>query len=65
MLAIVMENRILSPCTVCETCCLADDRGQPRWHDNKLDCGRAIPPRVANQPQQFECVMGFRVANID
>ena len=65
MLAIVMENRILAPCTVCETCCLADSSGQPRWHGNKLDCGRAIVPRSAEQPQQFECVMGFRVANID
>jgi len=65
MLVIVMDDRVLSPCQICETCCLADGHGQPRWHENKLDCGRVVSPRSPDRPQQFECVMGFRVANID
>ncbi|MGD1904117.1 MAG: hypothetical protein ACFB9N_17970 [Geitlerinemataceae cyanobacterium] len=64
MLTIVMDDRLLSPCQVCATCCLADSDGQPRWRADKLDCGRAIAPQSAEQPQQFECVMGFRVAHI-
>jgi hypothetical protein len=65
MLVIVMDNQVLPPCEICETCLLADGHGQPRWHRGKLDCGQAIVPRSAEQPQQFECVMGFRGANID
>jgi hypothetical protein len=65
MLVIVMDDQVLRTYQVCETCLLADRRGEPRWHRGKLDCGHAIAPIVAEQPQQFECVMGFRVANID
>jgi len=65
MLVIVMENQIIPPCQVCQTCLLADHSGQPRWHHGKLDCGHIIDCPTHGQPKQYECVMGFRVANVE
>ncbi|XHX81164.1 MAG: hypothetical protein RBJ76_14850 [Stenomitos frigidus ULC029] len=53
---------------------MADQSGKPRWQSGKLYCGRAL--RNASdcastdcnttepQPNQFECQMGFRIAEI-
>lgn len=65
MLVILMDNQLLSPQQVCQTCLLADQSGQPRWRQGKLCCGRAIHKFTDNQPEQYECQMGFRVANIE
>lgn len=64
MLVILMENQILVPQHVCQTCLMADQSGKPRWHQGQLWCGRALAVSD-NQPEQFECQMGFRVANIE
>ena len=64
MLVILMEDRILSPARVCQTCLLADKGGQPRWRKGQLTCGHAIRKLAESQADQYECQMGFRIANI-
>lgn len=65
MLVIVMEDQILSPARVCQSCLLADGSGQPRWRKGQLCCGQAIRKTTEQQPDQYECMMGFRIANIE
>jgi hypothetical protein len=65
MLVILMDEQILSPTQVCQSCLLADQSGQPRWRQGKLGCGHALRKRTPQQPDQYECEMGFRVANIE
>ncbi|WP_414529183.1 hypothetical protein [Nodularia chucula] len=65
MLVILMDNQILAPAQVCQSCLLANDSGQPRWYGGKLRCGQAIRQLTAQQPAQYECLMGFRVADIE
>lgn len=65
MLVILMDEQILSPTKVCQSCLLADKSGQPRWRQGKLSCGHAIPKLTDNQPDQYECEMGFRIANVE
>lgn len=65
MLVILAGDQILSPQKVCQTCLLADQRGQPRWHQGQLRCGHAVRKLTEAQPNQYECQMGFRVADID
>ena len=64
MLVILMDNQIIAPDRVCQSCLLADQTGQPRWHRGKLGCGQAVKKVTEQQSEQFECVMGFRVAQI-
>jgi hypothetical protein len=65
MLVMLTDNQLISPQSVCQTCLLADHNGQPRWHQGQLRCGRAISGLRQDQPAQFECQMGFRIADIN
>ena len=65
MLVILIENQLISPHAVCQSCLLADPSGQPRWRGGKLRCGRALLRLTEQQPEQYECQMGFRVAEIE
>lgn len=65
MLVILMENQVISPSHVCSTCLLADQSGQPRWSGGRLRCGRALQKHNEQDMAQFECQMGFRVANVE
>jgi hypothetical protein len=65
MLVIIMENQLLPTQNVCQACLMADQSGQPRWQQGQLRCGRALNKLTAEQPEQYECQMGFRVANIE
>lgn len=65
MLVILMENQMLSPQCVCQSCLLADQNGQPRWRGGQLRCGHLIPKLGTNQPEQYECEMGFRIAHVE
>ena len=56
MLVILMEDQILATKQVCPSCLLADRR---------LRCAGAIRKLSAKQPEQYECLMGFRIANIE
>jgi hypothetical protein len=64
MLVILTDDQIFAPEQICQSCLLANKSGQPRWHEGKLSCGQAIPNYKEKQPQEFECIMGFRLANI-
>ncbi len=64
MLVVLMENQLISPKSVCQSCLMADQAGQPRWRNGTLGCGRAIAKAKSDQPDQYECQMGFRIANI-
>ena len=65
MLVILIGDQLLSPQQVCQSCLLADRSGQPRWNQGRLRCGHAIGKLSENQPDQYECQMGFRIANIE
>jgi hypothetical protein len=65
MLVILMDNQLIAPEQVCQTCLLASQNGQPRWSNGQLRCGHAIRKLIEQQPAQYECEMGFRVANIE
>jgi hypothetical protein len=64
MLVILVENQLLSPQQVCQSCLMADQSGQPRWHQGRLGCGRVLNKLADELPEQYECQMGFRIANI-
>ncbi len=65
MLVILMNEQILAPGQVCQSCLLADKSGQPRWREGKLRCGQVIDKFSEQQPNQYECTMGFRIADIE
>lgn len=65
MLVILMDDQLISPHKVCQTCLLADQSGQPRWRRGQLCCGQAVRKSTEQHPDQYECAMGFRVANIE
>lgn len=64
MLVVLMNNQLLSPQLVCQTCLLADQSGQPRWRQGRLCCGYPIQKITENQPKQYRCQMGFRIADV-
>ncbi|MFE4106420.1 hypothetical protein [Almyronema epifaneia] len=65
MLVILMDDQLLLPQKVCQSCLMADQTGQPRWRQGRLRCGRLVEKLSDTQPDQYECQMGFRVANIE
>lgn len=65
MLVILTESQILVPQRVCQSCLLADQSGQPRSHNGKPTCAHALNKLVAQQATQYECKMGFRLAEVD
>lgn len=65
MLVILMENQLLNPQQVCQSCLLADQSGQPRWRRGQLCCGHPLGKTTQEQPEVYECEMGFRIANIN
>jgi hypothetical protein len=64
MLVILMDDQVLAPEQVCQSCLLADRSGNPRWRGGQLYCGQAIRKLTEQQPEQYECIMGFRIAEI-
>lgn len=65
MLVILMEDQILAPQQVCQSCLMADSSGQPRWRQGQLRCGHVVRKITEQQPDQYECLMGFRIVNIE
>ncbi|MEM7727234.1 MAG: hypothetical protein AAF208_12835 [Cyanobacteria bacterium P01_A01_bin.45] len=65
MLAIIVNDQVLKPQRVCQNCLLADNRGEPRWKSGKLYCGQAIRKPGEQRVEQYECLMGFKVVNIE
>ncbi len=65
MLVVMMNDQLLAPSAICQTCLMADQQGQPRFHHGRLSCGRLLGKLQEGQPEQYECQMGFRIAHID
>jgi hypothetical protein len=64
MLVVLINNQVLSPHCICQTCPLADREGQPRWRKGELRCGHLLSQLTENVPPLYECEMGFRIANV-
>ncbi|NJK37640.1 MAG: hypothetical protein HC835_08395 [Oscillatoriales cyanobacterium RM2_1_1] len=64
MLVILMENQLIEPEQVCQGCLLANQKGQPRWKGGQLTCGQLVEKPIHDQPDQYQCQMGFRIADI-
>jgi hypothetical protein len=64
MLVILTDSQILEPRSVCQGCLLASQQGQPRVHDGQPCCGKALQPCGDRYPHQYQCAMGFRLAEI-
>ncbi|MEL6351958.1 MAG: hypothetical protein AAFR58_09345 [Cyanobacteria bacterium J06627_28] len=64
MLVILIEGQLLTPATVCQSCPMASQSGEPRWKRGKLGCGRPVQAKAAIASQQYECTMGFRIAEV-
>ena len=65
MLVLLTEEQLLPSQSVCPSCVLADHQGQPRWHQGELCCGRLLNSSTEEHPPQYQCQMGFRVANVE
>lgn len=64
MLVVMMKDQLLSPNAICKNCLMANQQGEPRFHQGRLTCGRSLNSLSENQPQQYECQMGFKIAHI-
>jgi hypothetical protein len=64
MLVMLTDNQLLSPQAVCPGCLMADRSGRPRWQNGQLQCGRAVDTVGTESSHQYECQMGFRIADI-
>ena len=64
MVVVIMNDQLLSPTAVCQTCLMADQQGRPRFRHGRLTCGRSLAQLQDGQPQQYECKMGFKIAEI-
>lgn len=64
MLVVMMNDQLLAPTAVCQGCLMANQQGQPRFYQGHLTCGRQLAKIHEGQPAQYECQMGFRIANI-
>ncbi|MEL6470960.1 MAG: hypothetical protein AAFQ74_14625 [Cyanobacteria bacterium J06623_4] len=64
MLVILIEDKLLTPATICQNCPMASQSGQPRWQAGRLRCGRPLEKPSAKGLTQYECTMGFRVAEL-
>lgn len=65
MLVVLMDEQILLPKQVCQNCLLADRSGSPRWRQGHLCCGKMLRGCSEQQPELYECQMGFRIAHLN
>jgi len=64
MIVILIDDQRVEPATVCQSCPMASQSGQPRWQQGRLRCGRPVDKAVGKGSTQYECTMGFRVAEL-
>ncbi|MEL7067061.1 MAG: hypothetical protein AAGN15_00235 [Cyanobacteria bacterium J06581_3] len=64
MLVILIDDQALPPATVCQCCPMANQNGLPRWQQGTLRCGHPVRSAASARPTQYECTMGFRVAEL-
>lgn len=65
MLMMVMENQIIPPAIVCQSCLLADEKGQPRQNGEKIGCARLLSKTSLAQADSYTCQMGFRIVKLE
>ncbi len=63
MLVILTQSQLLPPQSVCPSCLLASQSGQPRWEHGQLSCGQPLEGSD-EAAHQYRCQMGFRVADV-
>ncbi|MEO0352197.1 MAG: hypothetical protein AAF282_19335 [Cyanobacteria bacterium P01_A01_bin.15] len=63
MLVILLDNQVIPSSSVCAGCLMASQSGQPRFNDGKLGCAQQLEPTT--KLTQYQCQMGFRLANIE
>ncbi len=61
----IADEQILSASQVCQNCLMAERSGLPRWHGDKLGCGKALQEFPPKQAKIYKCQMGFNVIQID
>ncbi|NJM96390.1 MAG: hypothetical protein HC800_03525 [Phormidesmis sp. RL_2_1] len=64
MLVILMKDQLLQPATVCRSCPMANQSGLPRWQQGRLRCGHPVVQAPEPATAQYECTMGFRIAEL-
>lgn len=62
MLVILLDNQVIPSTSVCASCLMASQNGQPRFRDGQLGCAQRL--ESATLPQ-YQCQMGFRLANVE
>ena len=65
MLVIVMDDRAIPTCQVCQNCLLADRSGQPRWRHGQLGCAHSVKRNPGDRSDRYKCEMGFLVVNVE
>lgn len=63
MLVILLDNQVIPSTSICASCLMANQSGQPRLRDGELGCAQRLESST-NLPQ-YQCQMGFRLANIE
>ena len=64
MLVILIDDQLLPPSSVCHSCPMANQSGLPRWQQGQLRCGRRLSAQARQGAAQYECTMGFRIAEL-
>lgn len=63
MLVVLLDNQVIPSASVCAGCLMANHSGQPRLRDGQLGCAQRLESSTALP--QYQCQMGFRLANIE
>ncbi len=65
MIVMIADEQILSAKQVCQNCLMADNAGLPRWHGERLGCGKALQKSTSREATVYRCQMGFNVTQVD
>lgn len=63
MLVILLDDQVIPSASVCASCLMANQSGQPRFQDGKLGCAQQL--ESSTTLPQYRCQMGFRLANVE
>lgn len=63
MLVVLLNDQVLPSESVCASCLMASQTGEPRLEEGKLGCARRL--ESSTDLTQYQCQMGFRLANIE
>ncbi|MEL6440118.1 MAG: hypothetical protein AAFQ80_12785 [Cyanobacteria bacterium J06621_8] len=65
MVVMLADEQIFPAHKVCQGCLMSDRHGLPRWHENQLKCGKIIPQAIPRQCKVYQCLMGFKVTQVN